>query len=249
MSIGRQFMRETQRNAKSPSGQSQGKPQPPLELPYDTNQRPIQLPPAEAIALEPVHLRAIIEQRRTVRNYTAEALSVAELSHLLWCTQGVQDVRESYATVRTVPSAGARHAFETYLLVNAVEDVEPGIYRYLASAHQLIRLPQGENPTPRITQACLNQEQIARSAVTFLWVAVAERMCWRYGERGYRYMLLDAGHVCQNLYLAAEVIGCGVCAIGAYDDAALNRELELDGEEQFVIYAGSVGKKRQQETE
>jgi SagB-type dehydrogenase family enzyme len=244
MSIGRQFMLETQYSYMPPSAQTRGEPQPPLELPYDSNQRPIELPPPDALAVEPVDLRALIEQRRTSRNYTAEPLSMAELSHLLWCTQGVQDVRGSYATVRTVPSAGARHAFETYLLVNAVEDVEHGIYRYLASAHQLIRLPLGEGLTPRITRACMNQEQVARSAVTFMWVAVAERMCWRYGERGYRYMLLDAGHVCQNLYLAAEVIGCGVCAIAAYDDVALNRELELDGAELFVIYVASLGKKR-----
>jgi SagB-type dehydrogenase family enzyme len=244
MSIGRQFMLETQYSFMPPSAQSQGEPQPPLELPYDSSQRTIELPPPDALALKPVDLREIIGQRRTVRNYAAEPLSIAELSHLLWCTQGVQDVRGSYATVRTVPSAGARHAFETYLLVNAVDDVEHGVYRYLASAHQLIRLPLGEELTRRITQGCLNQEQVARSAVTFMWVAVVERMHWRYGERGYRYMLLDAGHVCQNLYLAAQVIGCGVCAIAAYDDVALNRELELDGEEMFVIYVASLGKKR-----
>jgi SagB-type dehydrogenase family enzyme len=237
-------MLETQHRYMPSSAQSRGEPQPPLELPYDSGQRLFELPPPDTLALEPVDLRTIIEQRRTVRNYTDEALSIAELSHLLWCTQGVQDVRGSYATVRTVPSAGARHAFETYLLVNAVDDIKHGIYRYLASAHQLTQLPLGENWTRRITQACMNQEQVARSAVTFMWVAVAERMCWRYGERGYRYMLLDAGHVCQNLYLAAEVIGCGVCAIAAYNDVALNRELELDGEELFVIYVASLGKKR-----
>jgi hypothetical protein len=127
MSIGRQFMLETQSKHMKPSAQSQGRPQPPLELPYDANQRPIELPPPETLDLEPVNLRELIEQRRTVRNYSAEPLTLAELSHLLWCTQGVQDMRESYATVRTVPSAGARHAFETYLLVNTVEEVEQGV--------------------------------------------------------------------------------------------------------------------------
>jgi SagB-type dehydrogenase family enzyme len=84
---------------------------------------------------------------------------------------------------------------------------------------------------------------VRRSAVTLIWVAVVERMAWRYGERGYRYMHLDAGHVCQNLYLAAENIDCGVCAIAAFDDDNLNSVLGLDGENLFAIYLGSVGKR------
>jgi len=244
MSIGRQFLLETQYQHMEPSAQSRSETQPPLELPYDTNQRPVDLPTPGALKLESVDLRVLIEQRRTVRNYTEAPITLAELSYLLWCTQGIREQRESYATVRTVPSAGARHAFETYLLVNRVTDLEPGIYRYLASLHKLIRLPLEGNLTAQVTQACQNQEHVARSAVTFFWVAVAERMTWRYVERGYRYLFLDAGHVCQNLYLAAEATGCGVCAIGAYDDAALNGVLELDGEELFVTYAATLGKKR-----
>jgi SagB-type dehydrogenase family enzyme len=228
-----------------PSAQSRGVPQPPLELPFDVTQRPIDLPPPAEVELAPVNLREVIEQRRTVRNYAAAPISQADLSLLLWCTQGIQEMRESYATVRTVPSAGARHAFETYLLINAVAGLEPGVYRYIASTHQLIRLLLGEGLPQRIAQACGNQEHIARSAVTFIWVAVVERMTWRYGARGYRYLFLDAGHVCQNLYLAAEVIGCGVCAIAAFDDEALNAVLELDGENLFTIYLGSVGRRRE----
>jgi SagB-type dehydrogenase family enzyme len=88
-----------------------------------------------------------------------------------------------------------------------------------------------------------NQKQILRSAVTFLWDAVAARTVWRYDQRGYRYMHLDAGHVCQNLYLAAEAIGCGVCAIAAFDDVLLNQAVNLDGQREFIIYAASLGKK------
>jgi SagB-type dehydrogenase family enzyme len=228
-----------------PSDQQKGLPQPPLELPFDNARAITALPDPADLALEPVNLRDVIEERRTVRNYPPTPITLLELSHLLWCTQGVQGVRETHATVRTVPSAGARHAFETLLLVNAVEGLEPGVYRYLALDHRLLRLDLGESQdlTPRLVRACLNQEQVNRSAVTFFWVAVAQRMTWRYGERGYRYLHLDAGHVCQNLYLAEHVIGCGVCAIGAYDDDALNGVLNLDGEEQFVIYAASVGKR------
>lgn len=241
--IGRQFMLETQYRYMPPSAQSQGLPQPPLELPYDVTQRPVDLPAPDALALQPLDLRELITRRATLRNYAPAAISLEELSLLLWCTQGVKAHRGSYATLRTVPSAGARHAFETLLLVNQVDSLEPGVYRYLASAHKLLRLPLEGDLNAALTKACLNQEQVARSAVTFFWVAVAERMSWRYGERGYRYLLLDAGHVCQNLYLVAEALGCGVCAIAAFDDEALNAALDLDGAAQFAVYAASLGRR------
>lgn len=84
---------------------------------------------------------------------------------------------------------------------------------------------------------------VKNSAVTFFWAAVTYRMGWRYGERGYRYLFLDAGHVCQNLYLAAEAVGCGVCAIAAFEDDTLNQLLGLDGVEQFAVYVATAGRK------
>jgi SagB-type dehydrogenase family enzyme len=170
-------------------------------------------------------------------------LTLNELSALLWFTQGVKEVTNRPVTLRTVPSAGARHAFETYLLVNRVEDLQPGIYRYLALEHALLGLNFDEDVNETLTQACFNQRQVATSAVTFFWAAVVERMQWRYPERGYRYLLLDAGHICQNLYLAAEGLGCGVCAIAAYDDDSVNAALGLDGETIFVAYIASLGKR------
>lgn len=146
-----------------------------------------------------------------------------------------------------MPSAGARHAFETYLLINRVETLEPGVYRYLALDHALAATNLKPGMADEVTHACYDQGQVAQSAVTFLWVAVVERMTWRYVQRGYRYLHLDAGHVCQNLYLAAEAVGCGVCAIAAYDDELANTTLGLDGEAQFVIYAASLGKKQKPE--
>lgn len=242
--IGRQFMLETQNRYMHPSAQSQGLPQPPLELPYDVTQRPVDLPAPDALTLDPLDLRDLITRRATLRNYAPAAINLEELSLLLWCTQGVKAHRDAYATLRTVPSAGARHALETLLLVNQVDGLEPGVYRYLASAHKLLRLPLEGDMNAALTKASLNQEQVARSAVTFFWIAVAERMTWRYGERGYRYLLLDTGHVCQNLYLVAEALGCGVCAIAAFDDEALNGALDLDGETQFAVYAASLGRRR-----
>ena len=166
-----------------------------------------------------------------------------EFSFLLWCTQGVKETVDGYATLRTVPSAGARHALETYLLVNRVEKIEPGVYRYLAIDHKLVQLETDSRLADKLTEACWGQTQVKRSAATFFWAAVPYRMAWRYGERGYRYLHLDAGHVCQNLYLSAEAIGAGVCAIAAFQDDLLNGLLDLDGEEQFIIYLATVGKK------
>ena len=93
-----------------------------------------------------------------------------------------------------------------------------------------------------IMNGCLGQHMVIQSGVTFIWTAVVDRMKWRYGERGYRYMHLDAGHVCQNLYLAAEAVECGVCAIAAFDDDVMNRILGLDEAKQFVIYIAVAGK-------
>jgi SagB-type dehydrogenase family enzyme len=119
----------------------------------------------------------------------------------------------------------------------------PGLYRFAASEHALVNLEFAADINEQVTHACTDQNQVRTSAATFIWVAVTERMIWRYSQRGYRYLHLDAGHVCQNLYLAAEQIGCGVCAIAAFDDDLLNATLNLDGEKLFAIYVASLGKR------
>lgn len=240
---GREFMERTKYRYLSRSDQEKGLPQPPLEVPPDPDKPFIDLPGPETIDIPPLDLRTAIEHRRSVRSYAREPLSLAELAFLLWCTQGVQRVAGTYATFRTVPSAGARHALETYLLVNDVEGLDPGLYRYLALSHRLQQLDTDPTLAVRIMEACLDQQFIVRSGVTFLWVAVPYRMTWRYTERGHRELHKDAGHACQNLYLAAEAVGCGVCAIAAYDDDTMAEILGIDGVEQFLIYLATVGKR------
>jgi len=237
-----EFLKKTAYESLSPSPQEQGIPQPPVELPYPDGAGLIPLPAPETWNIPAADLRQTIEKRRTRRHYEPVALTLEQLAYLLWLTQGVQKKSARGVTLRTVPSAGARHAFETVLLVNLVEGLEPGLYRYVATQHALIRLEAPEDIRERMTVACWNQEQVRQSAVTFLWVAVTERMAWRYVERSMRYLHLDAGHVCQNLYLAAESIGFGVCAIAAFHDQKVNDLLHLDGVDQFVIYVASVGK-------
>lgn len=225
------------------SDQQKGLPQPPLELPPDPDIPVIDLPRPDTISVPPLDLRTAIERRRSIRNYTREPLALEELSFLLWCTQGVQQTAGTYWTMRTVPSAGARHAFETYLMANNVGGLKPGLYRFLATSHQLQQVDLDPMLAQWITNACFDQMFVLRNNVVFIWTAVPYRMTWRYGERGYRDLHLDAGHAGQNLYLAAEAVNCGVCAVGAFDDDLMNEILGINGSDQFVIYLATVGKK------
>lgn len=241
--IGIEFMRQTRYENLDPSPQSCEVPRPPVQLPLEEGSVILPLPAGKSLPLEKVDLADLFERRETLRKYTEGPISLQELSFLLWGTQGVKSYGEKQLTRRTVPSAGARHPFETLLLVNRVDGLEPGLYRYLALEHQLAHLNAPADIRESLTEACLKQEHVRSSAVTFAWVAVALRTVWRYSQRAYRYLHLDAGHVCQNLYLLAEAIGCGVCGIAAFNDDLVNQTLGLDGAEQFAIYLASLGRR------
>ena len=238
--IGQRFQEETVIARLGVSDQKRGVPMPPLEVRLLDGSE-IELPAVDP-AWGKTTLGSAIRSRRSVREYAALSLSQSELASLLWATQGVARVWEKVVTFRSAPSAGARHPFETLLIVHRVEGLSPGLYQYLAHEHRLLASSFSVTAN-ELAAACLGQKMIETAAVTFAWVAVRDRMAWRYGERGYRYIYLDAGHVCQNLYLACEAMGAGACAIGAYDDAAVNQLFRLDGVGQFVAYLSSVGKK------
>jgi len=242
--IGKDFLRFTSFEHLDPSAQSQGAPPPALELPLPESAQVIDLPDGKALKLANIDLIELIEKRETVRQYSSESLTLAELAFLLWGTQGVKTISDKGFTRRTVPSAGSRHPFDTFLLVNHVEGLQPGFYRYIALEHKIARLPAGEDLTEKIAEACRNQQHIVNSAVTFIWVADIQRSYWRFAQRAYRYIFLDAGHICQNLYLLAGAIGCGVCAIASYDDNQVNTLLGLDGEKYFSVYLASLGKRQ-----
>jgi len=243
--IGREFMKKTRYASLGPSDQRSGLPEPPIQWPRDPAAKLIPLPVLPEVQVARIDLSEAIERRRSVREYAEGPLSLAELAWLLWCTQGVRRVIGRQVTLRTVPSAGARHALETFLLLNAVTGAAPGLYRYLAVDHRLLPVREGGEIAEQAAAACLGQNFVAAAAATFFWVADVYRMTWRYGQRGYRYLHLDVGHVCQNLYLAAEAIECGCCAIAAFDDDAVNELLGVDGFNHFAIYVATVGKKRQ----
>ncbi len=236
--VGNAFLEGTKLRNQSKTPHAKGEEAPPLQ--WEVRGETMNLPQPESVDTPSQSLRDAIEKRRTVRDYGESPLTLEALSYLLYATQGVQK-RGRRGTLRTVPSAGARHAFETLVLVNRVEGLEPGLYRYDALGHRLEIWELGEHHTRTLQDACLGQPMIERSAVTFLWAADVPRMFYRYGERGYRYLFLDAGHVSQNLYLAAQLFNQGACAIAAYDDEAVNDAVGLDGQRHFVAYITSVG--------
>ena len=241
--FGREFLQKTAHPALSPSGEGRGVPQPPLQLPVPEAAERIPLPEPKLPEDPQYDLCSVLGRRRSVREYSKQPISLLELSYLLWATQGVREVTNRPSTLRLVPSAGARHAFETYLLINRVESLKPGLYRYVALEHALFDVDKTAETAKGIGSSCRNSQPLcAASAATFLWVAVTERMTWLYSERGYRFLHLDAGHVCQNLYLAADRIASGACAIGGFNDDEVNQLLGLDGEDLFVIYMATVGK-------
>jgi SagB-type dehydrogenase family enzyme len=170
-----------------------------------------------------------IAKRRSVRN----------LSRLLWATQGITK-REMGFEFRACPSAGALYPVETYLILNNVERIEAGIYHYNIQDHNLEQLQKGDFRL-QITQAALDQDMAYAANAVFVWTAIFGRAKWKYEQRAYRYVYLDAGHIAQNLALAAVALSLGTCQIAALYDEEVNSLLNIDGEEESVLYMSVVG--------
>lgn len=180
----------------------------------------------------------VMKARRTLRTYRPDALTLAEVAQLVWAAQGITggDLR-----LRTAPSAGGLHPFELFLVVNRVEGLEPGLYHYHVPSASLEFLRRGELGAD-LARASLDQEMMARAALNVALAAVVGRATWRYHERAWRYMYLDAGHIMQNLALAATALGLGLCPIGAYYDGEVDALFGLDGEAETVMYMASIGR-------
>jgi SagB-type dehydrogenase family enzyme len=230
---------------KFETDQRKGIPAPPPQKSHAGDALLIDLVAPEDLTVGQMPLVEAIRRRRSHRTYTPQPLTLEELSFLLWATQGISRVVEGNGrivrTLRTVPSGGARHPFETYLLVNRVEGLAPGLYRYLPVEHKLILLSTDADLVDRVHAASRNQF-VKESAVTFIWTAIPYRTEWRYSMLSPKIIAQDSGHLCQNLYLASEAIGAGACAIGAYDQAGIDPILGVDGEEEFTVYMAPVGK-------
>ena len=224
--------------------QMKGLTPPPIQKPFSKDAELVDLVNPEQFSLGNMPLIEAIRNRRSRRNFTRESLTLEELSFLLWVTQGVEKlVRNGLVTIRTVPSGGAMHPFETYLLINRVNGVSPGLYRYLALNHKLLKLYSERADLPsRINEASNGQNFIGESAVVFIWTVRPYRTEWRYGEDSLKDILISVGHICQNLYLACESIGAGTCAIVAYNQRLLDSFVGVDGEDEIALYLAPVGR-------
>jgi len=229
-------------------------PRPEVQKPAPEGAAFFDLVAPEAFSVGDVSLKALIAGRRSHRYYSADPLTMEELSFLLWATQGISEVVTeggiSYYK-RVVPSGGNRHPFETYLSIHRVEGLEIGLYRYLPLEHRLVLVRLDSNLPEKVSQASLSQYSIhdgdrfyfvEKSAVTFMWTAIPYRTEWRYGPAAAKLVAVDAGHLGQNLYLACGAIGAGMVAVGAYDRLAADAVIGVDGEEEFTVYMAPVGK-------
>jgi SagB-type dehydrogenase family enzyme len=222
--------------------QNMGVPAPPVEKP-----RPeggvFKLPaPGGWKSTGKISLTEAVRKRKSVRKYTNESFTLEELSYILWACQGVRGRAETGCVKRTVPSAGCRHALETYIACFRVDSVPKAVYRFLPLSHSLVKVFARGGLEKELSEAVLGQDFVGNSAAAFIWTAVPYRMEWRYGEASHKVIALDAGHACQNLSLACIAAGAGSCPVAAYDQELSDSFVGADGKDEFVIYIAAAGK-------
>lgn len=210
---------------------------PPLYKDY-TEKRQFELPYPDT-SKGPKIWDAIL-MRRSRREFARSPIEQKELSLLLWAAQGKTGTASDHRELRAAPSAGARYPIETYVAVNHVKKMFTGVYHYNLRGHSLSLL-YSKDVIADLVNISIEQEFVYNSAVVFIWTAVVDRCRSKYGERAFRYMYLDAGHIGQNLLLAAQALGLYSCPIGAlYDDEA-NAFVKADGDNEVVVYMAAVG--------
>lgn len=234
---------------------AKGVPQPSFEKPYHDSLQKVKLQKIDQGSAPKVDFFTCTMERCSRRQYTKEPLSLFELAFLLWCTQGVKKVIGGYRkylpdgsgrnVLRPVANGGCVNAFETYLAINNVTDISPGIWRYLPLTHELVLLKSEASLKDKLIDAFTNPSQdqhyTAEAGAIFFWTCLPYRGEWRYQHTAHKIMLIDVGHISQNLYLATEAIECGCCAIGGYYQDKVDRLLNIDGNDEYTVLCASVG--------
>ncbi len=201
-------------------------------------------------------LLTCVARRRSLRSFAAAPLSLLELSRLLWASAGITarfTTPYGQDFYRAAPAAGALYPIETYLVASKVENLEPGLYHYRVAGADMLERPIAEGShsleqlqtgdlRAAVAAAALDQPFMARAAVVFLWTAVFARSEWKYRERAYRYVYLDAGHMAAHLALTAVALGLGSCPVAAFYDQEANALLGIDGTTEGVVYMAAVGR-------
>jgi len=234
--ISEQFHQATIYSRKKPFAGSKPlqKPEPFKEYPKSKKLK------LEAPDLPEGSLWDALKNRRSRRDFRKEAISKEQLAILLWAGQGVTGKISGYL-LRTAPSAGALFPIETYLVINRVEGIEPGVYHWNLKEQALELLKPGDCSL-EIELAALNQDMCRTAAVVFVFSAIFARSTSKYSDRGLRYVYMDAAHICQNLYLACEDLGLGCCGVGAFFDDEVDALIGLDSKEEAAVYLAAVGK-------
>ncbi|QEE16948.1 SagB/ThcOx family dehydrogenase [Promethearchaeum syntrophicum] len=186
-----------------------------------------------------VNITEIFKQRRSVRVFQELPVKIEQISYLLWASTGIQRNIGNFA-FRTAPSAGALYPIETYILINNCQELDHGIYHYDIQNHSLDQIKEGKFSIP-FAQGALDQRMVAMAPMVFIWTAIFQRSKWKYQQRTYRYIYLDAGHIAAHLSLAAIELGLGTCQIAAFYDNEINDLLNIDGEEESTLYLSVVG--------
>lgn len=237
VSIGERFHKETSLTWRGVVGDMfRAKPKKPPQYKVYPDASKIELPKPEYTGMT---VEEAIKKRRSVRNYSTKPISKAQLSQLLFAAQGVTG-RMYGKALRTAPSAGALYPFEIYIIVNNVQDLPRGIYHYSVLDHALELVKSGDFRS-QITSAGLNQQMLGDAGVTFVLSAIFDRVRYKYGERGVRYVYMEAGHISQNIYLQAVSLGLGSVCAGAFSDEKVNKLIDVDGWKEAVIYLHPVG--------
>lgn len=237
--IGRRFQELTKYHpGRMPGGRLRRKAPPEPFKSYPAAEAVVALPPGRPDLRH--DLWEVLERRRSRRDFTGAELPLADLGALLWACQGVTGRMHGYR-FRTAPSAGALYPIETYVFARAVAGLKPGFWHLDVKEWRLELIRAGDLAW-ELAEAALGQGMVAQAAATFLWTAVVERSAWKYGQRAYRYIYLDAAHIAAHLGLAAEALGLGGCAIAALYDDEVNRLLGVDGVEETILYMSVVGR-------
>jgi SagB-type dehydrogenase family enzyme len=235
--ISRRYLRETRYTRRTMAERSRAYPRAPLYKEYPDATQRLSLDPESG--RQDADLWQALAARRSQRDYRDRPLTQTELAALLWATQGITGAMGGYH-FRASPSAGALYPVETYLAVHRVEGVTPGIWHLQVVDFALELVASGDFRQPLVA-AGLSQGFLGEAGVVFIWTGVLNRARWKYRERAVRYVFLDAGHICQNLMLAAMALNLGVCPVGAFFDEEVERIVQVDEGEEVALYLAAVG--------
>lgn len=193
-----------------------------------------------------VSIEKVLAERRSIRDFSEEPLTLAEVSQLLWAAYGITYTRDGMPAfvrggLKTAPSAGARYPLEVYLVAGNVTGLEPGIYYYVPQGHVIHLIAKGDH-RQRLMEACWGQSFVGEAPASIVYSAVYERCTVKYGQRGRdRYVCMDLGHSGQNVYLQCGSLGLGTCAVGAFEDEKVHAAVGMTDREE-ALYVMPIGR-------